>query len=472
MSSTRNTDLDNRQFHAWGVVIQGESRLSAVHVANGLIQVLRALPELCAAPPSWGAGDESIPRQFDLAVQSAIKSQGEGSPLSLSLAASSLCITSTKDGPVLLSEESSPAPAALKLVEAGRAHLRAAPNSLEDLPTRREHERISLALNADGRVYASGGCAPTTPGFSFVGYDSLYTLKPMLAGTFLSVLAHGAGGELALERLMAVVSREDDVHTNLVQLLGLAQASPPLSLGCIPRPSAALPYPQGAHWEDFGLRLSEMTSRLLSWAERGLTKQETLMAIVDLIGLSFFLRMLGLAPGGDGALLLIGMGAPGRGDRIAVETAKRTLRAAMHRLDQHAAQSELCRSVKRGDRDVKLQPSTAARALALATGWLYPRDARGGARHFLCPGARQLVTLTQCLVEPEEDLAWSEFHKRALSVGIALGGAQEVSASEALGVPGSRIALRRAGQTNQALLISLGLARRESDNIVRVTGGL
>jgi hypothetical protein len=80
--------------------------------------------------------------------------------------------------------------------------------------------------------------------------------------------------------------------------------------------------------------------------------------------------------------------------------------------------------------------------------------------------------LVHALVPPGDELPWTKFADKAeQAVGVALGGADDGWTETTLRMGGVAATLREAAATNQERLISLGLARRESDNVVIVDGG-
>ncbi len=458
--------IEDRQYQAWGVVVQN-ANLKSAHLANGVVQTLRALPTLVAEPPEWS--DSEVPRRFDKAVKAALESALGPVEWRLSRAAISLAVTKSKSGVTLLTRETDPTTSDDRaIIEAGLAHLGEVFAGDSPRLSRRQHELLAGALNADGTVYVTGGADPTTPGLCLGGYSSTHTLKLMHAATFLGALAHGGEpGCRVLSKLHSLLADERDTHSRLVKALrvGGSPISGPLEPS--PRFSRALPFPTGPEWAGFPELVVELTSRLLQWTRDGGSKQEVMMSLVDLAGLLLVLRMLDASTAeGHGLLVVCPTGRTSTG-RYAVEAARRTLRAAQYRIDRSADERGLVKLAKGG----KWTPSRAARTLALATGWLFPLYAQGGAVHHFSPGARQLVTLCQCLMEPGEDLDWYALHQRALELGLVLGGAEESRSAGYVGALCSREAVRRAGAINQAYMIDLGLARRESDGVVRVTGG-
>lgn len=458
--------VEDRQYQAWGVVVQN-SNLKAAHLANGVIQTLRALPTLAAEPPEWG--ESEVPKRFAQAAKAALGSELGASEWRLSKAAVALSVTRSKSGGTLLTRDADPESSDdCAIIEAGLAHLGEVFAGDSPRLSRRQHELIAGALNADGTVFVKGGADPTTPGLSLGGYSSAHTLKPMHAATFLGALSRGgARGHEALVELHSLLADEGDTHSRLVKALRVGCAPNSGALESCQTLSGALPFPTGRGWEGFPEMVVEMTARLLKWTRDGGSKQEVMMSLVDLAGLLLVLKMLDASTADGHGLLVVCPTGKTATSRYAVEAARRTLRAAQYRLDRCAKERDLVKATKRGE----WAPSKAARTLALATGWLFPLYAQGGAPHHFSPGARQLVTLCQCLMQPGEDLDWHALHQRALRLGLVLGGAEESRSASCVGPLGSREAVRRAGAINQAYMIDLGLARRESDGIVRVTGG-
>lgn len=479
--------LDNAQFNEFGAVVAG-SGLNATHLANGLVQTLLALPELCRTPPPWSETEDVSSRErFQEAVRSAVASLGiPAQPLSV--AARAMCVTRTKEGPTSLVEKAPQPSKYAAMVEAGRAHVRrhfvAEQGSVPSL-NEEQHELIARALNADGKVMGAGGHAPTTPGVALLGFDSNYTLFTMIPGTFLSLLARSSVGQDCIRSLYEYVWDKKDTHSLLVSWLELDADLPPPAGANLTNAQAALPFPNGDQedWGNLAERVGAMTSRLLSWSGPSLGKLDLLMSLVDLIGLIFLLRGLGPRPGRPRSLLLVGVEAPREVDRVATKLAKDTMRSAGLRLEQLVESRHLSALGPLVLGPAFSEPATRKaplpshfRRIAQRTRWLYPTGGSGGqsrgqVQHYLCPGVRQLSTLTRALVGRDELLTWPEFHERALGLGVVLGGAQEQEADLALGIPGARSGLQIAGRANQRVLIDLGLAYRESDNVVLVTGG-
>lgn len=468
--------VEDRQYQEWGVLVKN-SNLKSAHLANGLLQVLRALPRLAESPTPWGS--EGVPDQFQEVVQRAlteIAGEGNWKP---SLAAISLAVTRSKSGPMYLTGQCKPAAEAdSKTVRAGLRHLEAIFAASPPTLTRAQHELVAGALNADGTVRVAGAADPTSPGLGFAGYTSTHTLKPMHAATFLGALTTSStSGRAAVRALHRIATDRSDAHSALMDRLGVGYYPDPLEEGEGMWPELseeadltdALPFPLGVEWDDFSLLAVSMVSNLLRWSERGTSKQETMMSMVDLAGLLLTLRMLGAKNQPGHALLLVCPTGTSTSARYAVDAARRSLRTAQHRLDRHARDGMYMTIGPTGN---EWEPSKSVRTLALATGWLFPRNAQGGARHYLSPGMRQVVSFCQSLVSPGEDISWGDFHRRALEAGLALGGAEEAQTASLLGTIGAQEALRIAGAINQDYLIQLGLACRESDGVVRVMGGV
>ena len=458
----------DKQYATWGVLVQN-SNLRSSHVATGVVQTLRALPGLAERPRTWGARD--VPATFDRAVRDEVARASSEQAWRLSPAAISLAVTNSGSGPTTLTGDSLPLlNRDRRIVEAGLAHVEELFGGNQARLTRAQHELIEGALNADGTVRVAGASDPTTPGAGLAGYTSTHSLAPMHAATYLGALARGgSAGRDALAKLHGLVCDDSDAHTKLADLLQVSEATAWPALDQSASLETALPFPSGAAWDPFIRSSSRLTQRLLTWHEVGnVSKQEILMAVIDLVGLLLMLRMLGASSNPGRALLLVASSGRSAAERSATECARRSLRAAQHRLDIEAKDKDMVTPATRG---AGWQPSSAARTLGLATGWLYPRDARGGAKHFVSPGVRQFVTLCQCLLDPHDDVGWPEFHERVLALGMVMGAADEGQASKHIGPHSSREAIRRAGKLNQERMIELGLARHESDGVVRVTGG-
>lgn len=88
------------------------------------------------------------------------------------------------------------------------------------------------------------------------------------------------------------------------------------------------------------------------------------------------------------------------------------------------------------------------------------------------PGPRQFTTLVHSLVSPGEDVSWPDFASRAQALGLVLGGPREAAVAAQLRLNGGAFSIREAGRINRQHLVALGLAKQESDNVVRVDGGL
>src|SRR5262249_58790145 len=89
------------QYDEWGVVVQ-TSQVRGVHIANGIVQLLRLFPNT----PSWKSGAVD-PSAYEKTVTRALgerfpSAAGDETTISwkLSDAARALCVTTTKDGPL------------------------------------------------------------------------------------------------------------------------------------------------------------------------------------------------------------------------------------------------------------------------------------------------------------------------------------------------------------------------------------
>jgi len=448
-----------RAQHAqWGVVVQ-TSQVRGAHIANGLVQLLRLFPHRVP----WTVG-QFDPAEYERAVVRELNLRypprpGEQS-WSLSDSARALCVTTTKAGPLsLAAEETNKEPSFFR---AGRDHaarfLEMAPD-----PDKVNEVRSTLAavLNADERVYASGGSDPTTPSLSFAGYSSPHTLAGMHAVTFLGLLWKTPTGREVVRMLHASVRSEDDPHARLVHALRLDLQVVTTEGDA---PDDLYPVPAGASWDTLAVNAARLGKRLLSRHEPNANKGDTLMALVDLASLLLFLRLVQWLPSDtqDSRQLLLMYAPVRRQPSEAISRAQQSLQAACAAVDRLAGQFVI----------ENYYPSVHARNLGAAGGWLFPLDSRGAPKRWLCPGPRQLQTLVHALVAPGEELAWVTFGERALEeLGIVVGGFSEAKLARELGLGGGTNSVREAGRANREHLVALGLARQESDNVVLVDGG-
>jgi hypothetical protein len=244
----------------------------------------------------------------------------------------------------------------------------------------------------------------------------------------------------------------------LVKVLGLSAAAPTQTLQ--PVADEVMPLPaQTAFWADEAARLSTLYDNLLGWRGSALPDAETLMAVVDLLGLTVGMRLLRWAK--TPPLPLVSPLGHAYSDRAAITHAQRSFAAALLKLGEQSDAAEL--SHKNG------KPDKYVRNMLQTTGWLTPSSAQGGAKQALWPAARQLTTLTLALIaHGEEELSWEALRARGIALlHIDLGGEPGAGTPTEAGP-----ALRRAASLNQEQLVALGLARRESDNVIRVDGGM
>jgi hypothetical protein len=455
------------QHRAWGVVV-ANSNVKAAHIANGLVQLLRLYPDLTAAPLSLGGAladgfcGAYIKAAMDRleGIYYGANNPHVGAPYDkggwkLPKQALGFCVTHDKAGRLAF-DPSESQPNDDKVMKPARLHAARHLAAPPDLVT---HATLRRALNADERVYSTGGQDVTTPGLSFAGYTSTHTLASMHAVTALGLLSRTEQGREALGRLYALVERADDPHSSLVSALRVG--NPPPARVPPSAPPSAPPYPLAGEDEGW-LKAAEdagrMFSRLLSWAEGRETKANTLMAVVDLVGLLSAARMLAWSEAEP--VPLLSPAPPSRAHAALIAHAQRKLRAALAGLDERAAGAGL---VKRGEKET-YYPSAALKSLGQATGWVFPRDARGGAITYLRPGDRQLTTLVRALLEPSEEVSWEELRRRAWSLRLELGGAPRERESHP-------VYTKDIGALNQRHLVAIGLGRHESDNVVRVDGG-
>jgi hypothetical protein len=434
---------EDLQYDAWGVIVQ-TSRVRAGHVANGLVQLLRLLP----TPPRMSTveGSSGRVRTYNQDIITALRERFE---------------------------------AQWQLTEEGRRICIAATDAGDGDP--RLHERRALlagALNADGLVMRAGGNDPTTPGLSFAGYTSTHTLKGMHAATFLGLLSHSSAGIDALKGLHELMASAVDPHSDLVRRLKLGL---PHTWTTTPTPDQlrnAYPLPSGLTWTTLAEQTGTMASNLLAWSAQGMSKATTLMALTDLAALLLFLRLVRWTPPGDAApaplLLVVSPFEVDAAHFTVIARAQQNLKSALARLDQlgHEHGLVIQNTSPRTRKTTVYWPGVHAQNLGAASGWLYPLDSRGGAKRYFRPGPRQLTTLVHSLLAPGEEISWPEFASRAQHLGLVLGGPRESTIAAQLRLSGGAFSIREAGRINRHHLVALGLARQESDNVVRVDGGL
>lgn len=469
---TDGAQNERAQYDAWGVLVR-TSNVRAGHIANGVMQLLRLLPD---AAPSWAnLTDEPRPsRAYVTAVRQALNARfGGASGWQLRHEARALCVTRSKDGPLRL--DAPPSKADPIFLREGRTRLKERFAAESGFPiTAAMQDMLSAALNADGRVMASGGSDPTTPGLSFAGFTETHTLRGMHAATFLGMLCASDEGRQALARFYDLARDVSDPHSSLASVLGL---SVPVPLASALSPSSlanTFPVPTSAGWSAWSKTVGYLTRNLLAWSRHGASKADTLVATIDLAALFHCLRMLRWTGDGGHARLLLCVSPPERGASMmqAVSRAQESLQRASAALDMTADKVGLISRGKQSKKGTRYDPSVHALHLGAAGGWLFPLDARGGAKRYVRPGPRQLVTLTHALLEPGSVVSWPEFARRAEEIGLVIGGPNEHQTERRLGIGGVASTLREVGFVNREHLIALGLARRESDNVVLVDGGL
>jgi hypothetical protein len=456
-----NAALDVPQYAEWGVVVQTKD-VRAAHVANGIMQLLRLMP----SPPPWDRVRlepapyvKSIKTALDIALPSR----------RLSDEARALSVCKSQAGPIRLDEPSTDD--SFKFVEKGRAHLDRVFGTASVF-SEAAHHAIADALNADRRVMASIASDPTTTGLAFAGFTDTHTLKGMHAATFLGLLCASPAGRDATMRLYDAARSTDDPHSSLVCALDLAEKKvwPQISS---PAFEGAFPVPPGKDWSALAVTAGAMASNITRRQEHGATKAETLMSLVDLALLTLATRMLRWERDCSPSRLLLTLCSRRKttGLQQAIARAQESLRRARLDLDHEARGDGPVKTLIRGKKN-KYLPSVHAAHLAAAGGWLFPLNAHGGAQQYFCPGPRQLVTLAHAVLPPGDEMPWPEFVATAeRAFGLALGGSDDGQAEVALRMGGAAATLREAARTNQEQFVALGLARRESDNVVIVDGG-
>ena len=448
-------DYDLALYQQWGVVIQTQN-VRAAHVANGIVQLLRLAPQ---GTPAWRG---LAPKKYVAAVVAALRERF-GEAWNLPAAAHALSVVKSKQGALRLDVDGTAAqqPA----VAVGREHVSKHFEVEGGLLRPEMHRAISAVLNADNKVLETGGSDPTTPGFALVGYTPTHTLAGMHAATFVGALCATDLGCDACRELYELVRDVGDSHSSFARALRIdcaADGLPKTIRAADVRD--AYPLPPGQAWVEWAEQVGHLTSNLMAWSAGGASKLETLMAVVDLASLLLSLRILLWQPAQDvPRRLLLAIGAARAGATLghAVAKAQESLRLAETAVE--AGANYLL--------DPKRSPSVHALNLGAAGGWVFPLDRRGGAKRYVRPGPRQLVTLTHSLIAPNEPVPWVEFASRARELGLAFGGAGEHEIERELGVGGVAATLRDVARETREHLVELGLARRESDDVVVVDGG-
>jgi hypothetical protein len=461
----REKATNKAQYKEWGVLV-ATGNFRPVHLANGIVQLLR----LAQDPPAWkddGAEVPStyVPRTMELLRRHMVN-------LDLPDPVLGLCVTnSTAHGPLSLSRKEQDLEP--KFLKTAREFFQ---STLGRVPSIEEQGLLAKVFNADGKVIAAGGSDPTTPSLSLAGYTATHTLRGLHAATFLGLLCHTKKGAEALARLYELLATGGDSHSRLLARLKLGIDPVWPKNVTAAQLLGSYPIPEGPSWGALGTRAGEMASSLMSWTARGASKSETLMAFVDLASLLLTLRLLRWQPASEQVsprLLLVVCAPRMVGDvRHVIERARESFRQACSQIDL-APEELINKSLDKKTKEVKTTyfPSRHAINLGTGGGWVYPPHSQGGARHYLRPGARQLATLVHSLVEPGSEMSWRDFAAGAQDLGLVFGGVNEHATATRLRIGAAVESVRIAGKLNQEHLVSLGLARSESDGVVIVDGG-
>src|SRR5262245_22567141 len=92
------SDTADRQFQEWGVSVH-TSNVRPVHIANGIVQLLRLAPD----PPPWRPIGAGFVERYKAAVRARF-----GRWPSLPKPSKALCVTESKDGVLVLDAPAAP----------------------------------------------------------------------------------------------------------------------------------------------------------------------------------------------------------------------------------------------------------------------------------------------------------------------------------------------------------------------------
>ena len=206
------------------------SDVRGAHVMNGIVQLMRLLPNPPEFPP--GSLDMKVYKDELLnGLEKTFNSVARGLSVTRAKATGSrVRQTVYLNGRV-----------ARPYHQDTLAHLKTYFSGVDGLPLEAlepsQHECLSAALNADGRVYDKGGADPSTPGFCFFGYSSSKTIVGFHALTFLGLLAAQDTGCDCLRSLHAHLLDTSDPQSKLVQALRIGGAE--YTFGTLPRGRSA-----------------------------------------------------------------------------------------------------------------------------------------------------------------------------------------------------------------------------------------
>ena len=445
------------QYSAWGMLVSN-TNLRGAHIANGLAQLLRLLPYLVQS-------SIAIKVQEDVTTNAMRLLKDHYPGWALRPTERLLCVTMTKSGALRDDEDQG----VIDVLHAMDEHL----GKYIKSPALKEEERgiIAGVLNADGRVYVKGGGDLSVASLRLVGFSSTHTLRSMHALTFLGALCATEKGAESLVKIYELFTDEADPHATLTERLGLGTAHQRATLSArallegrpFPLPEALLDHGEG---DSFTRLTADLTSNLLSWSEKG-AKADILSSLIELIGLLFVSNLCSWA---ETSVLLLCPTANKRRDAPMTAQAQKSWQRALHSLNSKAedeAQRLVLTTVNKQNNSNTYLPGDAMRTLARVTGWLTPLDSRGGAKHHLGPTPRALTTLIRALVSPREELSWEELRGRARRLRLELGGQPTGDISTEL----SPVTLEEAARVNQETLCALGLARHESDDVIKIDAG-
>ena len=141
MATEISKEKANQQYRAWGVAVQ-TSNVRPVHIANGLVQLLRLADE----PPTWKPDSDDFVAEYVSETKARLQTH-----LNLKPEVRALSVMSSKNyGPLLLSAKLDREP---PFLTKSRDHFRRLLRiDGADLPTPEQQRALADVINADGKV--------------------------------------------------------------------------------------------------------------------------------------------------------------------------------------------------------------------------------------------------------------------------------------------------------------------------------